>query len=411
MPTQTVGILGAGLSGCCVALALANRGIHVNLLDQAKTPMSGASLHNEGKLHLGYVYAADPESLTHQLMCLGSLTFNGILEHLTGISADILSKSTPFKYAIPVDSQLPLNTILKHFSAVDETIALYLQGDYEFIVDEAIKDSRPLLSSEYSHVFNPDNVQACIQTDEIALETRQVAAIINNAVLKHPLIMFMPECKVLDAEILPDGTSAVRYFSNGSMITGHYPVTVNCLWDDRLRVDKTAGIIPERSWLLRYKAAITFNHPAIKSLIKIPSVTFITGAYGDIVYHDNGMIYISWYPKCKLAETGTIDCLPLYAAADSVDKSALLSDSLNALSKYVPSVSDLLNFSNEARIGGGVIFAWGDTDITDPASVLHQRHMIGPHIYGNWISVDTGKYCMAPYFALQVADSIRKTLL
>jgi glycine/D-amino acid oxidase-like deaminating enzyme len=55
-----VGVLGAGIMGCCLALELAQRGRRVDLLDLAPAPMTGASLHNEGKLHLGFVYAKDP---------------------------------------------------------------------------------------------------------------------------------------------------------------------------------------------------------------------------------------------------------------------------------------------------------------------------------------------------------------
>ena len=54
-----IAILGAGLAGCSASLNLANKGIKVTLFDRLPLPMSAASLHNEGKLHLGYVYAED----------------------------------------------------------------------------------------------------------------------------------------------------------------------------------------------------------------------------------------------------------------------------------------------------------------------------------------------------------------
>ena len=55
-------------------------------------------------------------------------------------------------------------------------------------------------------------------------------------------------------------------------------------------------------------------------------------------------------------------------------------------------------------MGGGVIFAWGITDIDDPDSLLHQRSAIGPTRHGSYFSIDTGKYCMGPLFAMQSAD-------
>ena len=43
-----------------MALELARHGVEVDLFDRPTRPMTGASGHNEGKLHLGYVYANDP---------------------------------------------------------------------------------------------------------------------------------------------------------------------------------------------------------------------------------------------------------------------------------------------------------------------------------------------------------------
>ena len=56
----------------------------------------------------------------------------------------------------------------------------------------------------------------------------------------------------------------------------------------------------------------------------------------------------------------------------------------------------------------GVIFAWGQTDIDDAESGLHRRCEIGPRSRGRYTSVDTGKLTMAPLFASQVAENVRK---
>ena len=63
----------------------------------------------------------------------------------------------------------------------------------------------------------------------------------------------------------------------------------------------------------------------------------------------------------------------------------------------------------EARcieLRGGAIVAWGASDIADPDSGLHERWRVGPRSYGPYHSVDTGKYCLAPLFAMEVADRI-----
>jgi len=46
---RRVGILGAGIMGCSLALLLARRGARVTLIDQASAPLSGASRWNEDR--------------------------------------------------------------------------------------------------------------------------------------------------------------------------------------------------------------------------------------------------------------------------------------------------------------------------------------------------------------------------
>jgi hypothetical protein len=53
----------------------------------------------------------------------------------------------------------------------------------------------------------------------------------------------------------------------------------------------------------------------------------------------------------------------------------------------------------DITVKGGVIVAWGQTDIYDPASELHRRFEIGVTSTGRYHSVDPGKLTMAPYFA------------
>jgi hypothetical protein len=70
----------------------------------------------------------------------------------------------------------------------------------------------------------------------------------------------------------------------------------------------------------------------------------------------------------------------------------------------VPGVADI--DPADGVLGGGMIFAWGRTDIDDPGSGLHERHAVGPHTFGNYHSVDTGKLTVAPLFARALAERI-----
>jgi hypothetical protein len=60
----------------------------------------------------------------------------------------------------------------------------------------------------------------------------------------------------------------------------------------------------------------------------------------------------------------------------------------------------------DVTVKGGVIVAWGETDIYDPTSELHRRSEIGVTSTGRFHSVDPGKLTMAPYFADVCASRI-----
>ena len=69
-----VGVLGGGLQGCCVALELASRGVPVTLVDENHDLLTRTAVANEGKVHLGYMYAADPSLRTARTMVAGALS-------------------------------------------------------------------------------------------------------------------------------------------------------------------------------------------------------------------------------------------------------------------------------------------------------------------------------------------------
>ena len=80
-------ILGAGLTGCSIALELAGRGHRVTLLDQDAVAMNRASLRNEGKIHLGLIYANDPTFATAELQLRGALAFQKLLRRWCGAAS------------------------------------------------------------------------------------------------------------------------------------------------------------------------------------------------------------------------------------------------------------------------------------------------------------------------------------
>jgi hypothetical protein len=73
---------------------------------------------------------------------------------------------------------------------------------------------------------------------------------------------------------------------------------------------------------------------------------------------------------------------------------------MSAMAEFVHSLGALDPADmDEITVKGGVIVAWGDTDIYDPASELHRRFEIGVTSTGRFHSIDPGKLTMAPHFA------------
>src|SRR6478735_3018933 len=64
------------------------RGARVTLIDQASAPFSGASRWNEGKIHLGFLYAGDPSLETARKLLPGGLAFRPLVEELVGRSIE-----------------------------------------------------------------------------------------------------------------------------------------------------------------------------------------------------------------------------------------------------------------------------------------------------------------------------------
>src|SRR6478672_5783473 len=95
-----VGILGGGMQGCCCALALAERGVEVTLFDRNDRLVSRAAIANEGKIHLGYMYANDPSHSTARMMMNGALAFAPFMARHLEIAAEDLNVAQPAAYVV-----------------------------------------------------------------------------------------------------------------------------------------------------------------------------------------------------------------------------------------------------------------------------------------------------------------------
>ena len=158
------------------------------------------------------------------------------------------------------------------------------------------------------------------------------------------------------------------------------------LWDGRLAIDATLGIHPGRKWIYRFKHGIRFQ---LFDSATLPSVTIVLGPFGDLVTYGDGSYYISWYPACMTAHSKALAPPAWRAEPDEPCLSRIVTESFAAMGAIVPQLRSVR--PQNLAVRGGVIVAWGSTDIDDHASELHRRYDIGVHSYGGYHSIDPGK--------------------
>jgi hypothetical protein len=332
----------------------------------------------------------------------GALHFDAALQRLTGRRRPDDLLSDPFHYAVHRTSQLSANSIAAHFESVAERYrALRDATGLSYFDQKSDRLWEPMSERALRAEYDDSLITAAFLTAEFSVQPGTVAAMLRQAVAEQDAIRFHPGYHVEGVRIDPAGRP--RVVIAGEQIAGPYDEVVNTLWQERLRVDATAGVHPERPWLHRYKLAI---HIAGARGSAPPSTTIMLGEYGDTVDFGGGRYYLSWYPACKLGEWREIQPSDMPAELDDERRRRALDASLENLAAIMPSLRALDLSRATIEVKGGYIFAWGRSDIADPESELHCRSDIGIHSHGRYHSIDTGKYGMAPYFAELLAERL-----
>ncbi len=384
-------------------MELASAGVRVDLYDRSDRCVSQASAQNEGKIHLGYVYANDPTLKTARAMIRGGLSFAPLMRRWIGREIDAVPVSTPFYYVVHKESLLTVEQMKSHLRAAqalaveEECRADYFGVDYRKpIVRLSRGDSEALCDGR--------NVSAVFVTPEIAIDPEALAAKVRQRLASDPNIRCVLRTQVQAASPGPDEVR-VEFERDGSRHSERYDHVVNALWDGRLAIDRTAGVHPGRPWIYRVKHYLRLR---TRGLSDMPSVTIVLGAFGDTVRYSGHDFYLSWYPAGMRGSSHELIPPNWPLELDDMTRREVREGIIAGLERIVPAVGKLHDETTieSSQVRGGIIFAWGQTDIHDPASALHQRHAIGPQSHGRYHTIDTGKLTTAPMFAKQVADVI-----
>jgi len=398
-------VLGAGLQGTCAALELRRRGFHVDLVDQAPGCMTRASLRNEGKIHLGFVYGNDPSRRTPRLMLEAALHFGPLMERwLGGIDWHAL-RSRRFTYAVMADSLVEPSRLFDGYSALEEDFRTWRAGGvgtYLGLAHDHLFEVIP--AGAVAGVHAGGKVVAAAHTVEAAVDPVALRALIVDAVEADDGIACHFRHRVSSIEPTPAGFRVAGDAAKGPW-TLDGEIVVNCCWDGRLALDAELGLAPQRPWVHRLKYRLLGQLP--DELAHLPSLTFVLGPYGDIVVTLRRPTYVSWYPACMRGWSSQVvppgeweAACAGYARRETTE--AIASRALREFADVIPG----LDRFRVTHVDAGVIFSWGSTDINETWSELHLRHEIGLGQRDGYFSIDTGKLTTAPLFARALGAAV-----
>ena len=402
-----VTVLGAGLTGVCAALELARAGIRATLIDQDERTMNRASLRNEGKIHLGFVFSQDLSQASSKLQLEGALRFRRLLSALTAGRADDLTLSHPFVYLVPEDSIATPEELGKRFAALHDHYRRRCDDDPEldYFGKRPATLSWPIPLSTVGEHIRPDRFIGAFQTVEVAVDTVQLADLMQDVVVSEPRIRFLPRHRVESVERVNG-----RFLIEGTGIDGTFRLrsgqVINALWENRFKIDRTVGLEHPRGWLHRLKYRVIARLP--QHMRSGPSTTLVVGPYGDVVVRPDATAYFSWYPlglrgwseELAPPEDWTAACRGELPAAE---RERVARDLLGAIDQWYPGAAN----AEPLAVDAGAIVAYGRTDVGDITSGLHNRNThVGLTSVDGYHSVDPGKLTTSPYFGIRAAGAV-----
>lgn len=406
--TGRVAVLGAGITGCSTALFMARQGYSVTLFDQARQPFEGSSGWNDGKLHLGYLYAADPSLGTARQLLTGGLLFKDIVEELLGGS--IAGATTPRDeiFLLHRDSVVQQQGIEAYFRRVSDLVRSHPDAG-RYWDDAARRGATPLTAAEAAQTAPEGGaILGGWRLPERSVSSRWIARRYIAALAAEPKIELRTGRRVLG--VRPEGEAGLEGSLDGPFrvetdagTDGPFTIVVNALWEGRCVIDQGIGLGPLPEVTHRYRYAL-FVHTARP--VAQDNALIGTGPFGDVKAYGDRDFYLSWYPAGLVAE-GRDPAPPPVPAMDEAARQALAHRILDGLAEHLPAVRRVADGAAHMDVQGIWVVAPGSGPLHDPAAGLHRRDRFGIRRTGRYISVDSGKFSTAPWMAREVAAMFR----
>ncbi len=398
--SRRVAVLGAGIMGTSLALLLARRGCRVDLLDSAPAPLSGTSRWNEGKIHLGYLYAADPSLATARRVIPGGLRFGPLMAELIG--EPISQHVTPRDDVLLVhrDAVVPAAALAATLDGVSALVREHPDAG-SYLVDASAAGIRALDPEEIEALADPAAIVAGLVTPERSIDTQWAADRRSRALASEPGVFFRPGVTVTGA-VPVDADDGPWRVEGTPGVSESFDVVVNALWHGRLAVDLAAGLDAGAPWSNRYRRALFVR---TRQGLDLPSAVVGVGPFGDVKAYPGGRCYLSWYPAGLHSESHEVSPPPPEPLS-AEGRARVIAAMGDSLARVMPWTARIIEAAEEIRVEGGFVFAQGQGPLSDPRSTLHSRDRFGVRRRGRYFSIDTGKYSTAPALAEELAREI-----
>lgn len=392
--------------GCGLALELAAAGRRVLLLEQDTEVMNRASLRNEGKIHLGLIYAGDRSGRTGKLQLEGALGFRRIVASWIGETAfSRIGISTPFTYLVAENSLLKPEQLNTHYQNLWEAYRTAMRAspqtvDYLGICPDFLARRVDLETLPDCLARQP--VLAAFETSERAISTDHLAAEVRRAVSHNALIDLRCGSRVVGMSRHGSGFAVTTSSRPDDGLSEYFGDTIfNATWEQRFRLDGMLGIQSAPGWLHRLKYRVIARLP--EGFEHAPSITIVLGRFGDVVIRPDRTAYLSWYPEGLRGWSH--DIAPPMAwepACKGKEQSAVSNSIATAIVRAIADWYPCFEKCEILSVDAGAIVARGDRDVDVVESGLHEREASFMRHFGSYFSIDSGKLTTIPILAQRV---------
>lgn len=361
-----------------------------------------ASFNQEGKIHLGFVYALDDSGNTGRKMIRDGLAFAPALDELLGKPLPWEQLCTrPFEYWVARDSLLAPSKIDAYFRMLGDYASSCLQDDphLHYLGKRSAEFYRPITLPDG---VSSARMQAAFTTMEASVDQSLIRRSVIDTLRDNGNFTFAPTETVTAIEESRGEWRVSSSHETEGLRQRAASIVVNCSWESLDALDISAGLRPPSAEPpnLRIKiGVITEPNP---SLADINPFTIVHGAYGDFLTSPkNDSHYFCWYPVSMRGMVRSLAPPESWKPLLRGDFSAQFIEELQASNEAA--FREILPDMTPWQVKGlraGIIVARGIKDINERRTRLHQRDDYPIHHRGGFWSISTGKFTSGPANAL-----------